>query len=309
MAQLSTPDTARFPRRRVRRTAGRLVAILATACALVAGSTIAAPPAYADNPFERGPNPTDSLLEARLGPFSTSSTGVSRFVSGFGGGRIYFPTTTSQGTFGGIAIAPGYTASWSSIDWLGPFLASHGFVVIGIETNSRYDLPSSRGEQLEAALNYLVNRSSERHRVDSDRLAVAGHSMGGGGAMSAVRANPELLAAVPLTPWHVSSSFGSVQAGTMIIGGQDDTVAPVSSHSIPIYSSVPSSSEKAYLEMRGEGHFFPTGYDTTVGKYMVSWLKRFVDFDTRYEPFLCPAPSSGFFSPFSDYRDTCPHTP
>lgn len=308
MQQLSTPDTPSPPLRRPRRRAGRLVATLVAAFALVAGSAIAAPPAYADNPYERGPDPTESLLEARLGPFSTSSTRVSSLVRGFRGGRIYYPTTTSQGTFGGIAIAPGYTASWSSIDWLGPFLASHGFVVIGINTNSRYDLPTSRGAQLEAALDYLVDRSRERHRVDPDRLAVAGHSMGGGGAMSAVRNNPDLLAAVPLTPWHVSSSFGSVQAGTMIIGGQFDTVAPVSSHSIPIYESVPASSQKAYLEMRGEGHFFPTGYGTTVGKYMVSWLKRFVDSDTRYEPFLCPAPSTGIFTPFSDYRDTCPHT-
>ena len=309
MQQLSTlgapPPPVRTPRRTL---AGRVVATLVTAFALVAGSVVAAPSAYADNPFQRGPDPTDSLLEAPSGPFATSSTGVSRFVSGFGGGRIYFPVTTSQGTFGGIAISPGYTASWSSIDWLGPFLASHGFVVIGIDTNSRFDFPTSRGQQLEAALDFLVNSSSVRGRVDEDRLAVAGHSMGGGGAMSAARSRPELLAAVPLTPWHVSTSFGSVQAATMIIGGQNDTIAPVSSHSIPIFNSVPASSEKAYLEMRGEAHLFPTSRDVTVGKFMVSWLKRFADFDTRYEQFLCPPPGTGFFSPFSDYRDTCPHT-
>jgi hypothetical protein len=305
--QLSIPHAVPIQRRRPRRIVSRLLATLVTAFALVAGSMVTAPAAYADNPYERGPDPTDSLLEARSGPFSTSSTRVSSLVRGFGGGRIYYPTTTSQGTFGGIAIAPGYTASWSSIDWLGPFLASHGFVVIGINTNSRYDLPSSRGAQLQAALEYLVERSGERHRVNGDRLAVMGHSMGGGGAMSAVRNNPDLLAAVPLTPWHSSSSFGSVQAATMIIGGQFDTIAPVSSHSIPIYNSVPASSEKAYLELRGEGHFWPTSYDTNVGKYTVSWLKRFVDFDTRYGPFLCPAPSSSIFSPFSDSRDTCPH--
>jgi pimeloyl-ACP methyl ester carboxylesterase len=299
------PQPIRSPRRGS--TTRRLIATVVAAFALVAGSVVAAPVAHASNPYERGPNPTDALVEARLGPFTTSSTRVSSLVSGFGGGRIYYPVTTSQGTFGGIAISPGYTARWSSIDWLGPFLASHGFVVIGINTNSLYDQPGSRGLQLQAALNYLVNSSSERHRVDPDRLAVAGHSMGGGGAMSAVRSNPDLLAAVPLTPWHLSSSFGSVQAATMIIGGQNDTIAPVFSHAIPIYNSVPASSQKAYLEMRREGHFFPTSYDTTVGKYMVSWLKRFVDSDTRYTQFLCPPPRTGLFTPFSDYRDTCPH--
>ena len=294
--------------RRGRRLAARFATAATLSLALVAGGLAAAPAAQAQESHPRGPDPTDSLLEAPSGPFNTSSRSVSRFVSGFGGGVVYFPTTTSQGTFGGVAISPGYTASWSSISWLGPFLASHGFVVIGIDTNSRFDFPSSRGDQLLAALEYLVEDSAERNRVDPDRLAVAGHSMGGGGAMSAVRSDPDLLAAVPLTPWHVSTSFGSVQAATMIIGGQTDSVASVQSHSIPIHNSVPASSEKAFLEMRGEGHFFPTSRDSTVGKFAVSWLKRFVDNDTRYEQFLCPAPGTGVGSPFSDYRDTCPHT-
>ena len=37
---------------------------------------------------------------------------------------------------------------------------------------------------------------------------------------------------------------------------------------------------------------------------MIVWLKRYVDNDTRYEQFLCPAPSD---STLSDSRATCPH--
>ena len=39
---------------------------------------------------------------------------------------------------------------------------------------------------------------------------------------------------------------------------------------------------------------------------MVSWLKRYVDNDTRYEQFLCPTPRA---AQFSDYQDTCPGSP
>ena len=89
------------------------------------------------SPYERGPAPTTAILEASRGPFATASQSVSSLsVTGFGGGVIYYPTSTSEGTFGAIAISPGYTAAWSSISWLGPRIASHGFVVIGIETNT-----------------------------------------------------------------------------------------------------------------------------------------------------------------------------
>lgn len=70
-----------------------------------------------------------------------SQTSVSPLsVTGFGGGTIHYPTTTGDGTFGAVAIAPGCTAYESSIAWLGPRLASQGFVVFrpacafGVET-------------------------------------------------------------------------------------------------------------------------------------------------------------------------------
>lgn len=304
--QRLTSDSHVSTDRRGRNRALRMLFRFALVLVFVGGGLVAAPAAQAaDNPFERGPAPTNALIEAAQGPFATSQFSVSRFsVSGFGGGVIYFPTSTASGTFGGIAIAPGYTASWSSLSWVGPRLASHGFVVIGIETNSRFDFPASRGAQLLAALNYLTTSSSVRTRVDASRLAVAGHSMGGGGSLEAADDRPTLQAAVPLAPWNTTKSWSDVRVPTLIIGGESDTVAPVSTHSELFYSSIPASSEKAYLELNNASHFFPQSPNTTMAKYMISWLKRFVDNDTRYEQFLCPAPSG---SAIQEYRDTCPH--
>jgi alpha-beta hydrolase superfamily lysophospholipase len=282
-------------------------ALLGAGAALVAG-LLAAPPAQAqENPFERGPNPTESLIEASRGPFTTSQTTVSSLsVSGFGGGVIYYPTTTSEGTWGAIAISPGFTASWSSLDWLGPRLASHGFVVIGIETNSRFDQPSSRGTQLLAALDYLTRSSSVRSRVDATRLAVAGHSMGGGGSLEAAADRTSLKAAIPLAPWNSDKTWPEVRTPTFIIGGESDSVASVSSHSIPFYNSLTNAREKGYLELDNASHFFPQSPNTTMAKFMISWMKRYIDNDTRYEQFICPGPDTGLFSGISDYRDTCP---
>ncbi|PZG13848.1 alpha/beta hydrolase [Nonomuraea aridisoli] len=285
------------------RTFTRLLTGLLTGLALTTGALTA--PAQAASPYERGPDPTDALLEASRGPFSVATQSVSSLVLGFGGGEIYYPTDTSQGTFGAIAISPGYTARWSSLDWLGPRIASHGFVVIGIETNTLYDQPASRGRQLLAALDYLVEDSSLtiRARIDPDRLAVAGHSMGGGGSLEAADDRPSLQAAVPIAPWNSDKSWPGIQVPTMIIGGESDSIAPVSTHSQLFYESIPSSAEKAYLELNGASHFFPQTTNTTMAKSMVAWLKRFVDDDTRYEQFLCPPPSG---SAIEEYRHTCP---
>jgi predicted dienelactone hydrolase len=287
-----------------RHRARRFLLTAAATLALVAGSLTGATSAEAASPYERGPAPTSAILDASRGPFATAQQSVSSLsVSGFGGGVIYYPTSTAEGTFGAVAISPGYTASWSSISWLGPRIASHGFVVIGIETNSVLDQPASRGNQLLAALDYLTRTSSVRTRIDASRLAVAGHSMGGGGSLEAAEDRPSLQAAVPLAPWNLTKSWSGLRVPTLIIGGESDSIAPVSSHSIPFYTSIPAATEKAYLELNNASHFFPQTTNTPTARQAVAWLKRFVDDDTRYDQFICPGPSS---SAVSDYRNTCP---
>jgi cutinase len=118
-----------------------------------------------------------------------------------------------------------------------------------------------------------------------------------------------LKAAVPMTPWSQTKSFSTVLVPTIIFGAENDTIAPVSSHSIPFYTSLPSTLDKAYAELNGANHFAPNSTNTPIGRYAVSWAKRFMDNDTRYDTFLCGAQHTAFAtaSVFSDYRSTCPY--
>lgn len=277
--------------------------VLTAAVLAVVVTTLPAAPAQAANPYERGPAPTTASIEATTGPFATASTTVAR-TSTFGGGTIYYPTDTSAGTFGAISIAPGFTNSKSAVAWLGPRIASQGFVVIVIDTLSVYDFPDSRGTQLLAALDYLTGTSTVRTRIDATRLGVMGYSMGGGGSLSASKTRSSLQAAVPLTPWHSTTNWSTDQVPTLIIGAENDTTAPVASHAEPFYTSLPSTIDKAYLELNNATHSAPTSANVTIAKYSISWLKRFIDNDTRYDQFLCPAPTG---SAIQEYRDTCPH--
>jgi len=231
------PTTIRHRRGVVR---NALIAVFAMILAFVAAPTT---PALAANPYERGPAPTVASIEAVTGPYATSTVTVAKSsVSGFGGGTIYYPTSTADGTFGAIALAPGFTNVQSAVAWYGPRIASQGFVVFIIDTNSVYDFPDSRGTQLLAALDYLTGSSSVKSRIDATRLGVMGYSMGGGGALAATKTRPSLKASVPLAPYHSTKTWTTVTTPTLIVTGSNDTTAPPSSHGLVFYNSLPSYS-------------------------------------------------------------------
>jgi predicted dienelactone hydrolase len=295
-----TTTSLRAPRRAAR---AAVVAVLA-AVAMTAAPTAASAQA---NPLQRGPNPTDASISATTGPFAVATENVSDLATpGFGSAVITYPTSTADGTFGVVAIAPGYTARESSIAWLRPRIASQGFVVISINTQTTSDQPDQRGEQLLAALDFAIQRPSVRNRTDPNRQAVVGHSMGGGGTLEAAVDRRSLEAAVGLTPWNLDKTWGEVDAASLMIGASADTVAPPAQHAIPFYNSLTGAEERGYLELRGASHFAPNSPNTTIAKYTIAWLKRFVDDDTRYTQFLCPAPSTGLSGGLSDARISCP---
>ncbi|MFG1871554.1 poly(ethylene terephthalate) hydrolase family protein [Micromonospora arborensis] len=304
------PPSGNTPAARTSRFRGRLFTLAAAGLAAAVGlftlTVTTGSASAADNPYQRGPDPTGTSVTAVNGPFANTSVSVPTGY-GFNGGRIYYPTDTSQGTFGAIAISPGYTALFSAeLAWMGPWLASHGFVVIGIETNSRNDFDTARGTQLLAALDYLTQQSPVRDRVDPNRLAVAGHSMGGGGALSAATRRSSLKAAVGIAPYSPSSNLANDRVPTMIFAGQADTVV-TPSYATNLYNSLPATTESVYLEVAGADHGFMVGRSNPVMvRTMLPFVKMFVDNDTRYSQFLCPlADSSGVVT----YRSTCPLLP
>ncbi|MDT0310587.1 alpha/beta hydrolase [Streptomyces sp. DSM 44917] len=258
----------------------------------------------AEQEYRRGPAPTLNSLRAAQGPFSYARVTVPE-QPGFGGGTIYYPTNAGGGTFGAVAMSPGLNADQGSLAWYGPKLATNGFVVFTINNlNTATDSPPARGRQLLAALDYLTGRSAVANRVDPARLAVAGHSLGGGGAINAAAERPGLQAAIPLTPYVFDRSWPEVRVPTFILGAENDNSAPVAQHAEPLYQGLVNAPERAYLELAGRGHLAPNFQNATIGQFTLAWLKRYVDNDTRYERFLCPPPAPS--DVIAEYRDTCP---
>lgn len=260
-----------------------------------------------DNPYQRGPDPTVASVAATRVTFATAQLSVPS-GNGFGGGYIYYPTDTSVGTWGAVAIVPGYSALFANEEaWMGSWLASLGFVVIGIETTTRTDGADARATELLAALDYLTQRSPVRDRVDPTRLSVMGHSAGGAGTILAAEQRPSLKAAVGLAPGTPGSlSMSTVRVPMMVVGGQTDpTVTP--SYLDNLYATMPPSTPSDFVQIAGADHLFFTHANNTEMKVLIPWLKIFLDNDTRYTQFLCPSLADR--SGISLYHPKCPYAP
>ncbi|MBW3613505.1 MAG: hypothetical protein KY392_06565, partial [Chloroflexi bacterium] len=99
-----------------------------------------------------------------------------------------------------------------------------------------------------------------------------------------------LQATVPLAAYHTDKTWPEVVSPSLLIGAEKDTVAPVGTHSEPFYESLPGTLQKAYAELNEAGHNTTNSDNAPTSRLSVSWLKRFVDNDTRYSQFLCPPP-------------------
>jgi dienelactone hydrolase len=279
-----TPPSARVLR--------RSVLSLLTGLGLLAGGLTHAQ----SSPYERGPAPTDASLEAAAGPFAISNARITS-PKGFNGGLVYYPSGPVQGPFGVVVLMPGFLAVQGYYEWLSTMVASNGFVVAVINSNSIVSQPSTRAKEMAAALAQVTSNSTQASspyfgKIDLSRTAYMGHSMGGGATLEAARTNPNLKAAVALTPWDVAvKDFSGIQVPTQIVACEKDNIAPNDTHSNVFYASLSTAIPRGYVNVAGASHLCgiwlePQQYRTMVGKAAIAWLKRFVDQDKRYEVFL-----------------------
>jgi len=292
--------TARF----LRPTRVVLAALALTAASLTTGHALAAG-------FERGPEPTVALLTAPAGPYAIASHKISATDAkafGYGGATVHFPQASSGQTFGVVVMVPGFQAFQAVYDGLVKRVASHGFVVINMDTLSRSDFPDKRATQAAAAMQHVVGLAQAgtvpfAAVADTSRRAIMGNSMGGGASLSAAVADPTLKAVVSLQPWHTTKSFSGVASPTLIVACEKDTIAANKTHSDVFYASLPATLPRGEIEMRGASHLCSTflaskAQLTTTAKSSVAWLKRFLDNDQRYDALVKGGIDQGEFSRF-----------
>ena len=228
------------------------------------------------------------------GPYPIRTYSSLPDVPEFGDATIYYPLDTT-GPIGAVAIAPGFTERQRHINWWGPRLASHGYAVLVLDTNEPRDSPALRADALIAAVRVLKAENSRpggplNGRIDVNKMAIMGHSMGGGGTLIAANAHSdEIQAAIPFTPWQPEGVFDQITVPTLVIAGAADRIAPVAAHGWPHYQSIPFTTTRVFLEVAGGDHFIAnSGADdrAMLGRYAIAWLRLYLDGDERYREFI-----------------------
>ncbi len=91
-----------------------------------------------------------------------------------------------------------------------------------------------------------------------DKVAIMGHSMGGGCSFLACENNSDIttmitFAAANTNPSSINAAAG-VSVPTLVISGQEDCVAPLTQHQVPMYNALPNTICKYYTELAQGSH-------------------------------------------------------
>ena len=219
-------------------------------------------------------------------------------VAEFSAATIFYPLTLSFSTpSAALVLVPGYTGTQDPYLWWGPALASLGIVVMIIDTNDPYDNLQMRKHAHIAAVDFLKNENSRSDsplngKVDTNKLAIMGHSLGGGAALLAAQElGNKIKTVVALTPYccELGKAFdcdlSEMTVPTLIIAGSADTITPPETHSRLHYASVSSNAKKAYLEFAEGTHNLPTKFGSEFAAQThltFAWLRLQMDGNENY---------------------------
>lgn len=219
-------------------------------------------------------------------------------VAEFKSATIFYPLTLSFAPpMGAVVLMPGYTGVADAYDWWGPALASVGIATMVIDTNTPTDTFQPRKEAHIAAVEFLrsVNEDSSSPiagKIDTNKLAIMGHSLAGGASLAAAEElGDSIKAVVPLLPYccELGESFDGDYSGltvpTLIIASAVDAVAAPAQHARVLFESIADSTPKAYVEFAEGDHVMTTNGGTDLqaqAHFVFAWLRSAMSGEPKF---------------------------
>jgi dienelactone hydrolase len=165
-------------------------------------------------------------------------------ASGSGQGATY---EGSGAPYPAISFGHGWITAVTRYQSTLEHLASWGYFVIASESyGGLFPDHSAFADDLRWCLTYLEDQNANPgswlyQQVDTAALGVSGHSMGGGASILAAERDSRIrivanMAAAETNPSAIAAIAG-VQVPVFLIAGDEDSIAPPSGHTIPMYDA------------------------------------------------------------------------
>lgn len=167
------------------------------------------------------------------------------------------PLLPQAGGWPVVVFLHGFAVTGTSYVPIGTQWAQQGFVVV-LSNTSQFDNVGQEndGRALFPAV-VAANAAAGgpfQNGLDTTRVVLAGHSMGGGNVANVLRINPGYrcgFAIAPVSPRDNNGALVTVPIG--IVAGQGDTIAPATTYAVPYYNSLTNYGDlKFYYLMNGE---------------------------------------------------------
>ncbi|WP_250463467.1 dienelactone hydrolase family protein [Microbulbifer litoralis] len=232
------------------------------------------------------------------GPYDYDSYTMPLFSTP-GGATVYHPTDAAP-PYSLIVFTPPYTGTQVMYrDW-GPFFASHGIVLVTMDSRTIYDSVDSRADQQQEVLDAMKDENTRygsalRGKLDTGRFGATGWSMGGGATWITSAEYSGLKTAMSfaghnMTAIDSDASGRNTHIPTILFNGAlDTTYLGGLGQSDGVYDSIPYGVPKLFYEASNAGHFAwggPTDANRYVGQLALAFQKTFLDGDTRWAPYL-----------------------
>lgn len=223
------------------------------------------------------------------------------------GATVYYPRT-AEPPFSGLVYCPPLTGVQVMLAAWGPFFASHGIVLVTMDTYTIMDYVESRATQQSNVLNLLKKENSRSAsplygKLDLNRIGVMGWSMGGGATWINSGKYPGLKTAMTLAghnisvfnPVNIPYAQGMRTSIPILImnGGLDASILGGLGQSDGVYRN--ATGPKIIYVLSTAGHFdwsAPAGVTLGEGvkRMALSFQKTFLDGDTRWQEYLTERP-------------------
>lgn len=236
---------------------------------------------------------------SRNGPYRVDDFNLTRRETSSGGATVYYPTN-AEPPFSTLVFCPPFIGSQFMYDDWGPFFASHGIVLVTMDSTTILDQVVQRAGQQRDVLDVMKEENSDPRsplygKLDTSRMGVTGWSMGGGASWINSAKYPGLktamsLAGHNLTALDTDASGRNTRIPTILFNGTlDVTYLGGWGQTSGVYRSIPRGVPKVIYELSTVGHFAwgsPTAASDEVAELALAFQKTFLDGDLRWAQYI-----------------------